>query len=84
MNKKEKIALLNGIIAGTRSISELQPLQVKHWHKHGEVYQLEGTSHSLAEKEFTAMDEKSGSNIFNIVHVHSEIPIAESEDEVKL
>lgn len=82
MNKSKKVALLKGIAAGTRSINELQPLQIKHWHNKDGVYTLAETDIRLTEQEFNELEQKANTNAFHIVHVHSNIPIATSEDAV--
>lgn len=81
MNRKEKIALFKGIAAGTRSISEIKPVEVNFWTIKEGIYNLHGSKVKLTEQQFFDFELKQGKNVLNFCsgEIDNLIPIVNKE-----
>lgn len=86
MDRQDKIAFLKGLQAGTRSIREILPADVVEFHQVAEdtdAYQRtpDGKVFTMAQLEDMQQAALLHNRFFS-VYVHSDTPIAHSEEDI--
>lgn len=75
-SRREKIHYLKQLLQGNTSINELCGHIVRHWHNSGDGIWRDENGRMATNAEL------NNRNTHNIFHVHSNMPISQSEEEV--